>query len=341
MNSYQRVVAALNGERPDRPPVMLHNFMMAAAEAGVTMARYRGDPHELARCHREAVEKYQYDGILVDVDTAVLAGALGVPLALPVDEPAICRGRRLNSLDDVRSLEPVDVGECERVQVWLEAVRLLHRYFGDEVYLRGNCDQCPFALASLMRGGAEWMIDLMDEGRHEDARRLLEYCTGATIRFLRLMAATGAHMVSNGDSAAGPSVVSPRLYRHFAAPYEKRVADAAHELGLPYMLHICGKTERILEDMVATGSDALEIDHKTDAVRAREIIGGRATFVGNIDPSGVLGLGTPELVSRKTRDLLEVFRDSPRFILNAGCAIPSNTPPENLRALIRTARDFA
>jgi uroporphyrinogen decarboxylase len=341
MNGYQRVAAALRGERPDSMPVMLHNFMMAAREAGVSMARYRTEPAEAARCHIEAVEKYGYDGILVDMDTATLAGALGVPLAMPEDEPAICRGSRLNALSEVCNLEPPDVGRYERIQVWLEAVRLLKRHFGDEIYLRGNCDQCPFALASEVRGSAEWMIGLMEEEQHEDARRLLEYCAEAGLQFIRLMAATGAHMVSNGDSAAGPSVVSPRLYREFAWPYEKRFVEEAHRLGLPYMQHICGKTELILEDMVTTGADALEIDHKTDARRARDVIAGRCTFVGNIDPSGVLALGTPGEIARKTRELLAVFRDTPRFILNAGCAIHSTSPPENLRAMIQAAREYA
>jgi uroporphyrinogen-III decarboxylase len=66
----------------------------------------------------------------------------------------------------------------------------------------------------------------------------------------------------------------------------------------------------------------------------------RAVFVGNIDPSGVLALGTPALVEERTRDLLKIFADVPRFVLNAGCAIPTTTPPENLRAMIHTARGF-
>jgi uroporphyrinogen decarboxylase len=67
---------------------------------------------------------------------------------------------------------------------------------------------------------------------------------------------------------------------------------------------------------------------------------GRTTFIGNIDPSGVLALGSPDLVEERTRALLEVFAHNPRFILNAGCAIPPITPPENLRRMIRTAREF-
>src|ERR1039458_8350800 len=33
MNGYQRIQAALRGEQPDHPPVMLHHFMHAAREA--------------------------------------------------------------------------------------------------------------------------------------------------------------------------------------------------------------------------------------------------------------------------------------------------------------------
>jgi uroporphyrinogen-III decarboxylase len=46
--------------------------------------------------------------------------------------------------------------------------------------------------------------------------RLLDYFTEAASQFLRLMTATGAHVLSNSDSAAGPSGVSPRIYGRFA-----------------------------------------------------------------------------------------------------------------------------
>jgi len=338
MNGFQRILAALEGVTPDKTPVMLHNFMMAAREAGVSMREYRESPETIAQCFIQAVETYEYDGVLVDVDTATLAGALGVPVDFPEDAPARCERGLLASLEGVSDLPPVDVSGYRGVEVWLEAVRILRKHFGDEVFIRGNCDQAPFSLASLMRSPPEWLMDLMDEENHEAARRLLEYCTEATRQFIELMAATGAHMVSNGDSPAGPDLSSPALYRKFALPYEQRIVEFAHRLGLPYMLHICGKTNLILRDMVATGADALELDYKTDMRLAHDILKDRTTFVGNIDPNAVLALGTPRLVEEKTRELVETFSDTPRFILNAGCAIPATTPPENLRAMIRAAR---
>ena len=90
--------------------------------------------------------------------------------------------------------------------------------------------------------------------------------------------------------------------------------------------------------MLETGADALELDYKTDARRAHDMMKDRAVFIGNVDPSAVLALGTPQLVAEKTSELLAIFADTPRFILNAGCAIPPTTPPENLHAMIRTRR---
>jgi len=338
MNGYQRISAALSGARPDHVPVMLHNFMMAAREAGHVFSQWRLDPDKVARSLIQAVETYGHDGVLVDLDTATLAGTLGVPVQQPDDEPAIAHGAGLADLAGVDDLEPVDVAADPRVQVWLEAVRRVSAHFGDEVYVRGNCDQAPFSLASMMRGAADWMMDLTDPDNHERAKRLLDHCCEAHLQFVRLMAETGAHMASCGDSPAGPSLVSPRMYREFALPWERRIVDEAHRLGLRYVIHICGRTEPILDDMLGTGADGLDLDYQTDARVAHGKMKDRAVFVGNLDPSEVIARGTPQAVEERSRELVEIFADTPRFILNAGCAIPASTPPENIRAMIRAAR---
>jgi uroporphyrinogen decarboxylase len=340
MNGYQRIMAAFQGKQPDTVPVMLHNFMMAAREAGLTMEAFRHDPQDMARAFIEAVEKYEYDGIMIDVDTVTLAATAGVPIDSPPDQPSVAIGARLQTLEEVRDLEPVDIRQHRGVQVWLEATAILCEHFGDDILIRGNCDQSPFTLASLIRGMEPWMLDLADENQHELVHKLLQYCTSLTLQFIRLMAETGAHMTSNGDSTAGPELISPAMFRAFALPYERRIVQYAHELRLPYVLHICGNTSRIIDDMLETGSDGLELDYRTDATLARDKMKDRAVFVGNVDPSGVLALGTPAAVEAKTRELLTVFMDTPRFVLNAGCAIPPMTPPENLRAMIHAARSF-
>jgi len=338
MNGYQRIKAALEGRRADRIPVMLHNFMLAAREAGYSMEEFRNDPRKIADAFIQAVERYEYDGILVDIDTVTLAGAVGVPVDFPQDAPARCEVGCLKSIDEVDSLPPVDIARYKYVQIWLEAVHRLKDYFADEIYIRGNCDQAPFSLASMMRGAQDWYIDIaLNE---EKALQLLEYCSIATCQFITLMAETGADMLSNGDSPAGPQMISPAMYRKFALPYEQKVIATAHSYDLPYALHICGNTDSILPAMLESGADALELDQETDAPLAHDLLKGKATFIGNIEPGGVLTFGTVDDVKRKTEEIITLFADTPRFILNAGCAIPATAPSENIRAMIATARRY-
>ena len=339
MNGHDRITAALRGEKPDKTPVMLHNFLMAAREHGVTMEQYRNSPKVISETFIAAVDKYQYDGILVDIDTVTLAGAVGVPIDFPVNDAARSHVGNIENLEDVFKLKPARVGDYKYIQVWLEAVRLLKEYYKDEIYIRGNCDQAPFSLASMMRGAQTWMLDLM-MGTEEQIEFLLEYCTDASSQFIRLMTQTGCDMVSNGDSPAGPEMISSEMFAKYAMPYEKRIVEVAHNEGIAYALHICGDTGVILEHMKLSGADAFELDYKTDIKKIYDLFHDSATFIGNIDPSGVLALGTPGEVREKTLELLNIYRNSNRFILNAGCALPPTTPSENLKMMIETARDF-
>ncbi|MEN8156622.1 MAG: uroporphyrinogen decarboxylase family protein, partial [Bacteroidota bacterium] len=335
MTGTERIKAALAGVWTDRRPVMLHNFMMAAREEGITMKEFRENPEKAAKAFIHAAEKYRTDGVLIDVDTATLAGSVGVPVDYPENEPARTHGTLIKSLDEVTALPPVDVAKDEGIQHWLEITRIVKDYFGEEMYVRGNCDQAPFSLASMIRGSQDLMTDLLldPEGVH----RLLAYATEAGKQFIRLMASTGADMVSNGDSVSGPEMIQPEHYREFAHEYEKQLIDEAHRLGLPYTLHICGDTDVILEDMVKTGADALELDYLTDIHKIYRYCHDKTLFIGNMDPSGVINFGTPALVKEKTEELLDIYRDSPRLMINAGCAIPPDTPPENIQQMVECA----
>jgi uroporphyrinogen decarboxylase len=337
MNGYQRIQAAIRGEWPDVVPVMLHNFQVAAHEAGVSMGTFRRNPREMARAFIEAAEKYDLDGILVDVDTAALAGAVGVPVELPEDDAGRCEGGLLDSIDGVERLVPVDISKYWVVQNWLEGVRLVKRHFGNEKAVRGNCDQCPFSLASMVRTPTAWMVDLLDEQNRRHVVRLLEYCTDVSCQFIELMASTGCDMLSNGDSPAGPDLISPAMYRKFALPYERRVAAKAAASNLPHFLHICGNTTGILADMLETNSAGFDIDFKTDLEAAHTAFRDRVVFCGNIEPVGVLQRGSTAQVEEESRRLLHAFSDTPRFILNSGCVIPPSTPSENLHALVGAA----
>jgi len=340
MNSLARVRMVLSGGTPDRVPVCLHNFMLAARESGVPMEKYRVDPQAIARVHLQAVEKYGHDCILVDTDTTMLAEAMGARSECAPNEPGRIVAPAIRSLDEVGRLQVINPEKDGRIPAILEAVRLMSKQVGREVAIRGNADQAAFDLPCLVRGIENFLMDLLDNPDDPRLARLIEVCYQSHLAVHRALVKAGAHLTSMGDSLAGPDVTSPRLFARFARPYEERLVRDLAADGIPVVIHICGDTSLILDLLAEYDSCGFELDYKTDAVKAKQTAGKRHVLWGNIDPSGVLANGTVEEVREATRQLIATWKPGGRFVLNAGCAIPPTAPPENIFAMMETAREY-
>lgn len=337
MNSLERVQTVLKGEIPDRVPVCLHNFMMAAREAGIPMEEYRRNPEAIARTHLTAVEKYGYDCLLIDTDTTMLAEAMGATSECAYNEPGRIIKPAIARLEEVERLRVIDPEHDGRVPALLEGVRLMARQVGNEIAIRGNADQAAFDLACMVRGTENFLMDLATDPDNPNLQRLFEVCYQGHLAVHRALIAAGAHFTSMGDSFSGPDVVSPQMFDRFSRPYEERLVRDLAADGIFVVIHICGDTTKILDSLSEYDSCGFELDYKTDAVKAKRTAGARHVLFGNVDPSAVIAQGTTGQVCKKTRELISVWKPGAHFVLNAGCAIPAHTPPENIRAFIETA----
>ena len=340
MNAYERVQAVIEGRIPDRVPVCLHNFLLASHEADVRMEQYRTDPEAIARVHLQAVEEYGHDCILLDLDTTLLAEAMGARSDATPDEPGHIAAPAITSLEEVGKLKPVDPHRDGRIPVLLEAVRLLAKAAGNDISIRGNCDQAAFSLACLLRGNENFLMDLAEDPDNPAITQLLEVCYQSHLAVHRAVKAAGAHFTSLGDSFCGPDMVSPAMFEQFSRPYEERLVRELAAEGIFTAIHICGNTTRILDSLSGYDYCGFELDYKTDTALAKRTAGARHVLFGNIDPSGVIARGTAEQVREASRRLIGVWKPGGQFILNAGCAIPASTPPENVHALVRAAQEF-
>jgi uroporphyrinogen decarboxylase len=328
----------MSGRIPDRIPVCLHNFMMAAREAGIPMEKYRADPKAIAQAHLQAWEKYGHDCLVIDTDTTMLAEAMGAESECAPDEPGRIVRPAIRSLAEVDRLKVINPETDGRIPAILEGVRLLAKQVGNEVAIRGNADQMAFDLACMVRGTEEFLMDLASQPENPAIHQLLEVCYQGHLAVHRALMQAGAHLTSFGDSLAGPDVVSPKMFNQFARPYEQRIIKELVAEGTFTVVHICGDTTKILPFLAQYDFCGIELDYKTDAIMAKSTVGARHVLFGNIDPSGVIARGSPQRVREATRQLISAWKPGGHFILNAGCAIPPTTPPENIRALIETAQ---
>jgi MtaA/CmuA family methyltransferase len=200
-----------------------------------------------------------------------------------------------------------------------------------------NPEAMAFSLACEVRGIEEFLMDLAEDAENPAIRQLLEVCYQSHLAVHRALAKAGAHLTSLGDSLGGPDVVSPQMFHRFARPFEERLVKELARDGIFPVLHICGDTTKILDYLSEYDACGFELDYKTDAVKAKSTAGVRHVLFGNIDPNGVLARGSVAEVREKTRELISVWKPGAHFVLNAGCAIPPTTPPENIRTMIETA----
>lgn len=340
MNGYERIKAALNWEKTDRTPIMLHNFMAAAREAGVSMAEYRNDPKIMARVHIDTARKYGLDGMLLDVDTVLEAGAVGVPIDLPEEEPARALGAASDDIDElIEMMSPEKLRNDDRVKKAVEAVYLMKKEVGGELFVRGNCDQMAFSLAMLAYGMEDFMADLLDEDCEEKIFQLMDRAYAVHLELHKMMVEAGADMTSFGDSSCGLDLISQEMYRKYALPYHKRLKKDLEKTGVPVLCHICGNTSMILDDLADIGFDALELDYKTDIVKAHQVLAGKSVMFGPIDPSGTFFFGTPEKMRNETQKVLEIFQGK-GLVIGAGCGLPAGVPEENIRAFVKTVENY-
>jgi len=338
MTSPQRVRCVLAGELPDRVPVLLQNFQNTAWLAGMNMGAFCRSGAMMAEAQLSAWDRLGHDVIDLENGTAALAEALGCDVEYPDDEPPRVTKPVLASLDDLQRLESIDPKRDGHLPELLLATRLVRQGVGQRACIVGEADQGPFDLAALLLGMEAWLVALVTPELHAGAHRLLEFCSQQALIYARAQSEAGADFVEIGDALASPDVCSPRIYRQFAFPYERRIAGELNERGIPLVLHICGNATPIIADMGATGAALLEIDYKIDHARARAAT--TAVIVGDVDPSGVMALGSPEEVERRCRETIEALGSSGRFILSPGCTLPATTPPENSAAMVETARRY-
>ncbi|UCH34896.1 MAG: nucleoside 2-deoxyribosyltransferase [Armatimonadota bacterium] len=136
------------------------------------------------------------------------------------------------------------------------------------------------------------------------------------------------------------TMVSPDLLRAYVFPWHKRLADIAHEHGMPFMLHSCGNLKAIAEDLVGyVGIDAWHSlpPNIYDMVELKREYGDRVCLIGNVDVD-LLGRGTPERVRENVRYLLREVAPGGGYCLGSANSIPTYVPIENYRAMVEEAR---
>ena len=341
-----RLIRALLRQPVDRTPV----WMMR--QAGRYLPEYRavrekaGDFMTLCKTPELACEvtlqplrRYPLDAAILFSDILTIPDAMGLGLHFIEGEGP--RLKPVQAADDIARLRSPDP-EAELRYV-MDAVRLVRRELGDTAPLIGFAGS-PWTLATYMvegRGGHEFaVIKKMLYDAPELLELLIEKLIRATRDYLNAQIEAGVQVVQIFDTWGG--VLSEDAYVRFSlAPMQAVVEGLKREREgrrVPVIVFTKGGGQW-LEDIAATGCDAVGVDWTTRLSNARARVGDRVALQGNLDPSVLYA--SPARIRLEVAALLEDYGAHDGHVFNLGHGILPDVDPEHAGTMIAAVQELS
>jgi MtaA/CmuA family methyltransferase len=330
MTPKRRFLAGVLGGRLDRPPLGSVTSVADVEQMELTGAYFPDvhlDGEKMARLAAGAHDILGYDAIPPYFSVQAEAAALGCEVDWgDVENMPVERTHPWSEPEQVQI--PGDFLQCPSIAAVLTAIEILRHQYGHKVAIVGKV-MGPWTLAYHTHGLQDFLAETLLEPNKVHC--FLDRLKEVSVLFGRAQIAAGADLLCIADHATG-DLVGPWTYRDFLLPVHKELTQ---RLGCPTVLHICGDTLDRMDDICRAGFDCFHFDSKVDARDAVEKIAGRMSLMGNVNNPEVLLHGTPAQAVERAR----YARDAGVQVVGPECAIPLQTPLENLQAISRIVEE--
>jgi len=280
---------------------------------------------------RALEEALHPDIVFTLLDPTVEAEALGLELDYYDDKPPKLAEHALLAPADLADREVPDPEISGRMPLFL---RVAEGLSGTEGRMSGAFVTGSFTLLSQLLG-LEGLLRRLREG--EELEEGLGFATAVVGEYAAALAER-VDIVMVVDTAA-EALKTPE-YRRLCRPYMRGLVGIIRASGAACMVHVCGDSSHLLEEMALAGVEGICVSSRVNLVREAEKLPMSLVLMGNIDSRRIIEKGTPEDVSWEVRRLLRHMSAARNFILSTGCDVQPDAPLENLVAMMEAARKW-
>ena len=331
----QCVEAALNHERPDRTPVNNFALVTAARSAGLKVDEARLHPEVSARVSIDYAIKTHSDFVKPVLDSQIPFADLGMTVQFPEDDYGTVRSHLVEDAEGIDKLaffDPKVAKECPMfTDVIINGITATAKALTEDLHLCG-LSWGPISTAGYLMGAENLlMMTMMDE----DAVKKIVNKSGKFVSEQQnAMLDAGATVMWMADPTASEDLISDEMYREYCyGPTRYVISEMRKSYDVPAFLHICGNTTKTMNMLPEIGVDCLSFDHAVDIATAKRNVGRKMSLMGNIDPVSMMLQSTPELITDKCYEMIDIAGQDGGYILAPGCETPIACPDENVIAM--------
>lgn len=142
------------------------------------------------------------------------------------------------------------------------------------------------------------------------------------LNYIRSLPGAPYDLLELGGGDASSTVISPKIFDRFVAPYDSGLIQAAHQAGQRIVYHTCGGMMPILERIADMQPDAMEtftpvgMGGDVNLREAKRRIGDRVCMIGGFDQFHFLIDTSPEKTRAEVRRCFEEAGGGGGFILS-------------------------
>jgi len=334
MNGREITKMAFDLKEPERVPVtLIGGGSWLVDMAGETFAGIKENPEQIADVFIQGFRKVGHDLMWTGSNFVNYpVHFLGCPIEDNSSDGPVLTKTVIQSLDDFGELRMEKVLDHPIMQGIIRSHHIVADAIGKET-MAMPAQWAPFTLASRILGMEEIALATILE-----PDKLLQLIQFSTDLLWSIIEPTLEHEDISGVNLADPvasgDLISPDSFKKFAAPFLKDLVDRIKGKGKYAMIHICGDTTLVLEDIAEIAPSCFSLESKVDLRKAKEILGGKVCVAGNVTPTGAFLRGTPEEVVAEAKACIEAWGEGGGYVLTLGCDYPKNVPFENAMALM-------
>lgn len=331
----ERLLAVLNRQSTDRPPVICPGGMMNAAivevmnSSGQTLPAAHSAAALMANLAYAVHQLTGFENFGLPFCMTVEAEVLGseIDLGTLACEPKISR----ETFAAAARVEYKDIPamlNSGRIPVVCQATAILAGQYPD-IPVIGSLTG-PVSTAASIVDPIPFLKDLRRDP--SAAHRVFQYVTELLIGFAHKLIDHGAAVIAIGDPTATGEILGPKMFGEYAVPYINKLIDAVHQKNVPVILHVCGNLNSVKPLIPGIKANAISTDAMVNLKHLKAEFP-ELTTMGNIS-TYLLELSTMDKVSLQTKNLITQGIN----IIAPACGLSTSSPLANIQAMTRTVK---
>ncbi|CAB1084287.1 hypothetical protein JY97_15915 [Alkalispirochaeta odontotermitis] len=331
----QYMMSALRRKPLDRVPTTVLIGPYCSRLTKYSVREILTDARKSAEAHLAFHDRFQPDSLIVYNDIYLEAEAVGCEMEFPEDRISHPKRAMLEDKAYLVQLKVPNPQNDGRIPYFLEVCQRVAAQVRETTAV-GLGHSGPWNIAMHLRGAEALLMDTIEDP--EFVHELMKFAT-EVVRTMGDALIDAGFSPSLGEAAASCSLISPFIYREFIKPYHKDLCSYFRSKKRFMSLHICGKIDPIMEDILETGVFLFSLDAGSSLQKLTQTAGNKLVIMGNV-PTTHFSSGSREEMEASIRQCIETAAGDGGFILASGCEIPLNSTEDRIDHFFEYSRQY-